>query len=256
VTELDVNVGRVLDALRSSPDNRATIVVYCSDHGDMAGAHGMWWKTCHYEGAVRVPLIVACPERFPGNRTVDALVSLIDVGPTLLDLAAADPLPDVAGRSLVEFLRGSGPASWPDEVFCECLGQYGDQPSCMIRSGPWKLIYYSETDSYQFFHLGQDPEEKVDLADDPATRTLAQALLDRIDARWSAAEMLQGEAQGAGTAPGGGTASERRAQAVIRRCGHPLIPHPVVRDTPPAEANQFDFAQVPGWEQIRLRLRR
>jgi choline-sulfatase len=247
VTELDANVGRVLDALRSSPGAENTVVVYCSDHGDMASAHGMWWKTCHYEGAVCVPLIAAWPGRFVENRTVDAPLSLIDVGPTVLDLAGADPLPDVAGRSLVEFLRrGERPADWPDECFSECLGAHGDQPSCMIRSGPWKLIYYAGADSrssgsYQLFHLGQDPEEMDDRAGDPACREVARALLERIHARWSAEEMRRGKAR------------ERRAQEVIRRCPHPPIPHPVANEAPPAGANQFDFAQVPGWEQIRLR---
>jgi choline-sulfatase len=243
VTELDANIGQVLETLYSSPTGKGTIVIYCSDHGDMAGEHGMWWKSCHYEGAARVPLIATWPERFREHQEVAAVVSLIDVGPTLLDLAGADPLPDVSGRSLARFLhRPKALGAWQNECFSECLGAHGDHPSYMIRSGHWKLIYYAETDSYQLFDLDRDPQETDDRADDPACRDIAQELLGRIRARWSAREMLAGRAR------------ERRAQNVIRGCGHAQIPHLVHNRTPPPEANQFDFAQVPGWRDIRARL--
>ena len=240
VTELDAHVGRVLDALYASPDAGNTIVVYCSDHGDMAGEHGMWWKTCHYEGAACVPLIAAWPGQFVENQRVDVPVSLIDVGPTVLEWAGADPLPDVAGRSLAGFLaKGGRSASRPDHVFSECLGAHGDHPSCMVRSGRWKLIYYAETDSYQLFDLERDPGEWDNRASDPACGSIAQGLLECIHARWSAQEMRQGRAR------------ELRAQDVIRRCGHLSIPHPVANEAPPADANHFDFTQVPGWERSR-----
>jgi choline-sulfatase len=243
VTELDANIGRVLETLYSSPTGKDTIVIYCSDHGDMAGEHGMWWKTCHYEGAVRVPLIAAWPDQFKRNQEVDAVISLIDVGPTLLDLAGADPLPDVTGRSFAAFLYNQGPVvPWQNDCFSECLGAHGDQPSCMIRSGRWKLIYYAETDSYQLFDLDRDAQEIDDRAGDSACRNVAQKLLARIHARWSAKEMLAGRAR------------ERRAQSVIDGCGHAQIPHAVQENAPPPQANQFDFTQIPGWKEIRARL--
>jgi choline-sulfatase len=234
VTELDANIGRVLQVLHASPTGENTIVIYCSDHGDMAGQQGMWWKTCHYEGAVRVPLIVAVPDWLPSRRKVDTPISLIDVGPTILELVDADPLPDVAGHSLAQFLRRSEPsAPWPHEPFSECLGAHGDEPSCMIRSGPWKLIYYAETDSCQLFHLIDDPAEMCDRARDPVCREVTQTLLERIHDRWSAEEMRRGKAR------------ERRARKVLDRCGHPLIPHSVTNESPPPHANHFDFAQLP-----------
>ena len=242
VTELHHNTGRILDAVRRSPVAEDTAVIYCSDHGDMAGEHGMWWKGCHYEGAVRVPLIASWPGHIPDGETVDAVVSLIDVGPTVLDMAGAEPLPDVAGRSLGGFLSGSqGAAGWQDEVYCEYIGAHGDQPSCMLRSGPWKLIYYAEFDSYQLFHLGRDPQEMDDRAGDPACREIAENMIKKIQRRWSAKGMQEG------------LAKELRARDLIQRCGHAPLPHGVANELPSADANQFDFAQVPHWEQIRQR---
>ncbi|MBN1670029.1 MAG: sulfatase-like hydrolase/transferase [Kiritimatiellae bacterium] len=243
VTELDRNIGRVVEAVRRSAHADTTALLYCTDHGDMACEHGMWWKSCHFEGSARVPLIAAWPGRFAQGRTVGSLVSLTDIGPTALDLAGADPLPDVEGRSLAAFLTGGrSPPDWPDEIFCEYIGAHGDQPSCMVRSGPWKLMYYAEFDSYLLFNLAEDPGETRDRAHDPACRDLADTLLKKIHARWSARAMLDGYAR------------ERRARAVIGACGHPPIPCLVEPPGPPDDAEHFDFSQVPHWDAIRKRV--
>jgi hypothetical protein len=84
----------------------------------------------------------------------------------------------------------------------------------------------------------------IDRAGDSACREIVQSLLERIHTRWSAEEMRRGRAR------------DRRARETIQRCGHALIPHPIANEAPPAGANQFDFAQVPGWEHIRLRRQR
>ena len=245
VTQMDRNVGRVLDAVRASPAVENTVVMYCSDHGDMACQHGMWWKGCHYEGAVRVPLIVSWPARLRGGRTEKSVVSLLDIGPTVLDLTRSEPLPGVIGKSLASLLSLEGEvAGWPNTVWSEYIGSFGDQPSCMIRSGRWKLIYYSETDSFQLFDLERDPLEMDDRAHDPSCRSVARDLLDQIHGRWSAQRMLDGWDR------------EQRARDLIARCGHAPRPHAVELEHPPSDANQFDFAQVPGWDEIRKRLER
>lgn len=232
VTELDRNVGRIVDGVRSSPEAEDTVIVYCADLGDMACEHGLWWKSNFYNGTVRVPLIVSWPGRFAPGRVVDAVASLVDVGPTLLDIAGAGPMPDVPGRSLAGFLKGEEVADWPDEVFSEFNGLLGDQPSCMIRSGPWKLTYYHEFRSYQLFNLKEDPEEMRDRRDDPACREVAGGLLEKIHRRWSAERMLEGIAR------------KQRARRTVAGCGHPLIPHAVTHFTAPEGSNAFDFGQI------------
>jgi choline-sulfatase len=231
VTELDRNVGRIVDCVKASPGAEETVIVYCADHGDMACEHGMWWKSNFYNGTVRAPLIVSWPGRFEGGRVVDAVISLIDVGPTLLEIAGAGAMPDVAGRSFAGFLR-EGVADWPNEVYSEFIGLLGDQPSCMVRSGPWKLNYYHEFRSYQLFNLREDPEEMRDLRDDPACRGVAEACLEKVHRRWSAERMLERAAR------------KRRARQAVHGCGHDLIPHPVAHFAAPEGSNEFDFGQL------------
>ena len=240
VTTMDRNIGKVIDAVKASPDADDTVVIYTTDHGDLAGEHGMWWKSNYYEGAARVPLIVSCPSRFEAD-TIDAVASLIDVGPTLLDLAAAEPMHGVSGRSLAPFLTGAAPVDWSNETFSEYAGAHGDKPSCMIRSGPWKLMYYSEYDSFLLFNLDEDPDELTDCATDPACREVGEELLAKIHARWSADRVLEGNAQ-----------QQRTVSALSRE--QRLGTDGDLHETPPDDANVFDFSQVPGWNEICKRL--
>ena len=100
--------GRVFDALRRTRFADNTVVVYTSDHGDMAGEHRLWTKSLLYEASVGVPMIWSWPGRFRAGTVVDRVTSLLDVGPTLLDLAGAPPMKNVSGRSLSGFLLGGG----------------------------------------------------------------------------------------------------------------------------------------------------
>ena len=233
-TELDRYIGQIIDTVQSSSDADNTVIIYTSDHGDMAHEHGMWWKSSFYEGSVGIPLICSWPSYLRENHTEDAIVSLIDVGPTALDIAGADPMPDVSGKSFASFLTGDPPSDWPNEVFAEYIGLLGDQPACMIRTGPWKLNYYSEFDSCQLFNIDEDPEERRDLSNDPRYQDVIQSGLKKIFARWSADDILkQAERQA-------------RARALIARCGHSHIPHAIPPFSPDIdEVNEFDFSQLP-----------
>lgn len=227
VTELDRNVGRILHAAGDE-----TVVIYTSDHGDMCGEHGMWWKSSFYEGSAGVPFIARGPG-IAANRRVDEVASLIDVGPTLLDLAGAPPLPDVSGRSFARLLQGESIPDWPNQAFCEYAGLLGDQPSCMVRSERWKLNYYAEFGSCQLFDLGSDPEERNDLAGNPECAVIVNQLKARIDARWSADGIREAMAR------------QSRAADVLSRAGHPPIPHEMSDFTAGPQDNEFDFSQLP-----------
>ena len=233
VTELDTNVGRIVNAVKSSPAAENTIIVYCSDHGDMACEHGMWWKSSFYDGSARVPLIVSCPGQVPRGSN-DAVVSLIDVGPTVLNLAGAAALPGVSGRSLAGFLRGDGVIpGWPDEVYSEYIGLLGDGPACMVRRGPWKLNYYHEFRSCQLFNMEEDPGEMHDLSQDSGCREIVADCRERIRARWSAERMLE-EAE-----------RQNQARDLIRQAGRSATPPPIVPFVAPEGCNRFDFSQLP-----------
>jgi len=187
VTHFDRQVGVVLDALRQAGLCESTIVIYTSDHGEMAGENGMWWKSNFYEGSVSVPLIVSCPARFEGGRRVGEVVSLVDIAPTLTELAGAEPAPGAAGRSLVPLLRGEN-ADWPNETFSEHYPRHGAPAGRMVRSGRWKLVHY-EGYPPQLFDLESDPNEFNDLGADPDHAELCEQLHQRALAGWSAEEM-------------------------------------------------------------------
>ncbi len=132
ISYVDHNVGRLMKALEDCGLRGNTIVVVLSDHGEMLGDKGLWYKMSFFENSARVPLIVNAPGRFAPRR-VKAAASLMDVTPTLVELAggrAADI--DTDGRSLLPQLTG-GDA--PDETFAEYLAEGAIAPIVMIRRG-------------------------------------------------------------------------------------------------------------------------
>lgn len=234
VSELDRNVGHIQAAIQSTQTATNTLITYCSDHGDMACEHGLWWKSNFYDGSAKIPLIISHPNKASQHDVINCVASLIDVGPTLLDLANAEPLPDVSGRSLAPFLTQTASTGWPNEVYCEYMGLLGDQPACMIRSGKWKLSYYSETDSCQLFDLQADPHERTDLSQDPSHQEVITNLQNKINARWSAQSMIENHAK------------QQRANKLIRASKH-FSQQPKVENFVAAEEdNAFDFSQLKG----------
>lgn len=191
VEMVDRNVGSILDALSATPFANSTPVFYTSDHGEMAGEHGLWWKSNMYEASVNVPLIASWPGEFPAGTTVEHNVSLMDVGPTCIDLAGAPALPDADGQSLVEALRTGRFADRKNQVVSELFAtrnkdvpvEWGNPAMRMVRQGPWKLVYYHNA-GCQLFNLDEDPHEEHDRANDIDARPVLLTLLRRATEEW------------------------------------------------------------------------
>lgn len=182
-TFLDRQLGQIIDALERTGQAENTIVVYTSDHGEQLGEHGLWWKTTFYEGSVGVPLLLAGPGALAAGRVISQNVSLMDLGPTLLDLVGAAPLPSTDGRSFRCLIDGN-PAAWPDEALAECINAFQTGPVMrMVRRGPWKFNYYHGYDP-QLFNLSEDPGEFRDRAGDPACRAILESLRARALEDW------------------------------------------------------------------------
>ena len=179
---MDRQIESVLSALADSGMADSTIVVYVSDHGEMLGEHGMWWKSTFYDGACRVPLIVSWPSKIRGGRTVPQNVSLMDVGATVLDLVGVDPLPSASGRSF-HCLLAEDEGRWDDTVFAEFATPGSDPPGRMVRSGPWKYNYHHGMRP-ELFNLADDPEELNDLWDDPRFESVRLRLHDLVLRGW------------------------------------------------------------------------
>ena len=181
VTLTDEHVGRLLQVVDGSPLHDNTVVIYLSDHGEMAGQHGIWQKQCFYESSVRVPLVFRGPQMAEGAR-VSQNVSLVDVMPTLLDLAET-PIPNgLRGRSLLPSLRGDTVPE--DVVVAEYHAQGMLSAGYMAKKGNFKYNYYVDLPA-QLFDLAADPNELTDLAGQPGWSTvetdLHQELLARLD---------------------------------------------------------------------------
>jgi choline-sulfatase len=211
---MDHSVGRVLDALEATGLVDNTIVVYVGDNGYLLGHHGRFEKHVLYEQAVRVPLIVRWPNRLGANRRVEALVELVDVFPTILDLCGLPQPPDLHGQSLVPLLEGRGHAFGRDVVFSEYL----ENEEAMVRSSRYKLIVGSgrrhRQDGYatanpmpgpyeRLYDLDADPEETTDVSRRPE---LASVVMDLRHALYN---RLTSTRSGRGAVPSG--LSERDA---------------------------------------------
>lgn len=161
IAACDERVGMVLDALAINDLRENTVVIYTSDHGELHGEHGLWWKCSFYEASARVPLIVAWPGQIAGGSRVATVTSLIDVVRTMMDLAGAD-VSGLDGRGLLPLLRGD---QSQDEgiAFCEYEGHGTVTAGRMVRRGRHKLNYYWG-ERPELFDLSEDPEEFHDLA--------------------------------------------------------------------------------------------
>jgi len=179
---IDHEVGRILDALDASGQSENTIVIFMSDHGEMLGDHGIYFKGPHfYDGAIRVPLIIRYPDHFKANHRVDALVELVDLAPTLLEAAGVNPPPDrLQGQSLLPLLTGET-NTFRSEVFCEYYNSWthGNAYATMLRTETHKLVRYHGTPEGEFYDLEADPDEFINLWNSPTQEAVKFNLLQR-----------------------------------------------------------------------------
>jgi choline-sulfatase len=157
-----------------------TIVVYTSDHGEMAGEHGLWWKQTWQEGSVRAPLTIQTPAQRRGDasaRTVETPASLLDLFPTLCGLAGVDAPADLDGVDLSSAVRTGSIDRGP--VFADMLmPRKGDGAHRVVRDGRWKYVGFRSQPEL-LFDLKADPFETTNLAADPPDKETAAAL-DRL----------------------------------------------------------------------------
>ncbi len=179
VTMIDEKIGAILQALddRGYLDN--AVVIFTSDHGDALGDHGHSQKWTMYDVITRTPTIVWSPGRFEGGRRVDALCQMMDIGPTILELAGV-PIPSsMEAISLGPALRGEAWEGRP-YVFAE-HGRDGilreTEFMTMVRSRDWKLVHFLDAPEGQLFDLAHDPDEQHNLWDEPTADEKRRDLL-------------------------------------------------------------------------------
>jgi arylsulfatase A-like enzyme len=158
LTMQDALFGMLLDALEKTGQADNTLVIYCSDHGDYAGAHGLWAKGVpSFREAYNIPCVMRWPKGIaaPGRRSV-ALVSTTDFAPTILEAAGVAASPRISGMSLMPWLRNEKQPRWRDTLFTQMNGVE---------------LYYTQrivmTRDYKYVYNGFDYDELYDLHADP-----------------------------------------------------------------------------------------
>ena len=186
----DDKVGSLLETLEAAGLAEDTIVVFTSDHGEMLGERGMWYKQYFYEDSVRVPLIIRDPNS-DKTGSVSELVSLIDLLPTFMDIASDGNPPETPGpldgRSLSGFLNGNID-DWDNKVIAEYTGEGVIAPCRMVRRDNYKYIY-THGHPPLLYDLDADPLEVDNLAGQPEVADVENAMAAEIVDDWNPDEI-------------------------------------------------------------------
>jgi iduronate 2-sulfatase len=181
ISFVDVQIGRLLDAVDRLGLRDNTIIVFWSDHGYHLGEHGLWFKQSCFEEAARVPLIISVPGLNTAGQSSPRLVELVDLYPTLADVAGLTPPPGLEGVSLRPLLINPA-AEWQHPAFTQV--QRGRGPGHSVRTERWR---YTQWDGgargEELYDQQADPQELHNLAARPEyASTVAQmkSLLKRV----------------------------------------------------------------------------
>lgn len=186
VSEVDAQIGRLLDSLRASGVYDDTLVVFTSDHGEQLGDHWQFAKYSYFDESFHIPLIVRDPRPRADagrGRQVEAFTENVDVVPTILDCLGLEIPAQCDGESLVPFCHGGAPERWREAAHWEFdfrdlveestgrfLGLAPDQCSLSVLRGErYKYVHFTAMPPL-LFDLEDDPGELRDLANDPAHR--------------------------------------------------------------------------------------
>ncbi|MCD6288680.1 MAG: sulfatase-like hydrolase/transferase [Candidatus Hydrogenedentes bacterium] len=173
ITHMDVQIGRILDALKKSGKLDNTYIFFTADQGLAVGHHGLMGKQNMYDHSVRVPLMV-CGPGIPKNKKIDTPVYLQDIMPSTLELAGVEKPADVQFKSLLPLIRGERKRNY-DAVY----GGYKELQR-MVTMGGYKLIMYPNLKKCLLFNLKKDPLEMNNLAADAKYRPIIEKLFARF----------------------------------------------------------------------------
>ena len=179
ISYLDDKIGDILETLENT--RQEAIVLFVSDHGDMLGERGLWFKMTFFEGSSRVPMMLCAPGLEPRCETTP--VSNIDVCPTLCDLAGIsmdEVAPWTQGESLLPLIAGSARTT---PVAMEYAAEASYAPLVSLRQGKYKFNRCA-LDPDQLFDLENDPHELTNLLDDPAHAEALAQFQAMAEARW------------------------------------------------------------------------
>ena len=189
ISYLDSMIGNILDTLEATGQADQTAIIFTSDHGEMLGERGMWFKKHFFEPSLRVPLLMKIPGTAPSRITTPA--SLVDLLPTFMGIAegsgwesVVEPLDGIDLTTLIENEQ-------PDRaVFAEYLAEATTAPIFMIRRGQYKFVS-SADDPPLLFDLIADPDERTNLANEPSYANQVSQFLSETSQKWNHEELTK-----------------------------------------------------------------
>jgi len=182
ITFMDAQLGRILDALDRLGLRDNTIVVFWGDHGYLTGEHGLWFKQNLYEGSARVPLVFAGPGIAKGQAS-PRLVELLDLYPTLAEMARLTPPKNLEGASLLPLLK-QPQAAWDRPAYTE-VRRGPTRPGYSVRTERYRYMEWSDgKDGVELYDEEADPQELKNLAADPAHAATLAKLQALVRKNW------------------------------------------------------------------------
>lgn len=184
VNLLDEYIGKIIEACDKRWGIENTVLVYSSDHGEMLGEKGMYWKSNGYEGAVKVPLIMMLPELEEKGSIINTPVSLLDLAPTFIELVGGPRLPNLDGENLFKLNSNRF-----------VMSQYGgkgekEYPIIIARRREYKLISYYGYADEELYNVDNDPDEKMNLVDKIEYDNIRKELKAAIEKVWNGKNVI------------------------------------------------------------------
>ena len=168
---VDDSIGRVLQQLKDMGIHDETLVIYMGDNGFMFGEHGLIDKRVAYETSMRVPMLVQCPALIKQGTVLDQMIANLDVGPTVMEVMGLQAPPHMDGKSFLPLLK-SGDIPWRDRFLYVYYWEknFPQTPTTFaLRTPKAKYItYYGLWDVDEYYDLTTDPEESINLINDPS----------------------------------------------------------------------------------------
>ena len=187
---VDDAFGRIVDSLDYLGLSDDTIIIYSSDHGEMAGEKGAWQKTLFYDDSSKIPLIMRWKGHIKAGCTVHDIVGLIDIFPTLCAFADLDVPAWCDGLSLKDLLEHGTHIS-RNHIFSESVVlKTPEHAGCMLREGKFKYNYYLQG-KHELYDLDADPEEKENLIDSAVHTEIKMRMCKKIEAFWDPVKQVE-----------------------------------------------------------------
>ena len=186
ISQIDFNIGRVVDRLEELDLLDRTVIVFLTDHGELMGEHGVWSKeVLGYDAVVRIPFIWRLPDgKYGGGRRAQ-MANSVHMLPTLIDIMKLPGAPGMEGRSLLPIL-GDSQHEGPEFEISEIFGAHHNKFSSTLRSRKWKyfrVVSAADPTEEFLFDLEADPWETRDLSNDPVHRATLDHCREQLD-RW------------------------------------------------------------------------